>query len=231
MSQEKPNLLTIPSEIRLQILRYTLQEPERDHVLPNAFYVYWPRAFPEPDKYKPPFYGTAEMSKLFTICREIHDELETLLYTQFVFIFAHFLSLASARDFINPLSTRKKGLLREIMVPINLNLGFWKTEDDPAKINADQVRRKGEAFEYMRATLPGLRRVHIYPIFIGGSLDGSMPKGRLDEFADLIMDLVSIFTPNSEVVLFNTDRQQCRVDIMKVCNERLLELTRNRNGF
>jgi hypothetical protein len=94
----------------------------------------------------------------------------------------------------------------------------------------DQVRRKVEAFEYMRATLPGLRKVHIYFIFVRGALGGSMSKGRVDEFADLIMGLVSIPpAPNSEVVLLNADRQQCRVDIMKVCHERLLELTQNRN--
>ena len=116
------------------------------------------------------------------------------------------------------------------MVPITLDLGPFKTEDALAKNNEYQVRRKREAFEYMRATLPGLRKVHIYFIFVGGTLGGAMAKGRVDEFVDLIMGLVSIFAPNSEVVLLNTSRQQCRINITKACHERLLELTRDRNG-
>lgn len=88
--------------------------------------------------------------------------------------------------------------------------------EDLAKENADRVRRKREVFEYMRSTLSGLRKAHVFLCFTGGDIAHFLPDWSLDGYADIIMDLVSLFAPALEVDLFNADSWQHRVDIVNV---------------
>jgi len=41
------------------------------------------------------------------------------------------------------------------------------------------------------------------------------------------MDLVAIFAPTLEVILFNKDNQKCRKEITEVCQDRLTRLMLN----
>jgi hypothetical protein len=163
--------------------------------------------------------------QLLTISHELHEEIEELLYTQFGFSFPCLLDLASASGLIDPLSTLAKRLLREVVLPIHLKLLRRGTEEILPNFNTDMIRHQREVFEYMRDTLPGVRKVLIYFIFVGGPLHGSMPQERVDESAHLIMGLVFIFAPTSDVVLRDTDLQQCAIDVVEACRKRLLEFT------
>jgi hypothetical protein len=179
------------------------------------------------------FYGTAEMSNLFVICRQLHDELEELLYAHFVFDFRAGLNLDSARGFLNTINERSRNLLRVITVPISLGLGmvdhpnvFPSAEREiMAKDNGTKVQQTREAFTYLRDTLPGLKRVRIDLDFSWGPTAGSLEKQKMNEFIDTITGLVGVFAASLEVVLLpSSDSQKCRKHIFKVCEQRMGEL-------
>jgi hypothetical protein len=92
------------------------------------------------------------MSKLLLISRDLHDELEEILYTQFIFSFDS-LSMECVRHFLRPLSTRAKGLVREVLVKVLIDLGLNEDEEVLARNSGIS---NGEALEYMRNKFDGI---------------------------------------------------------------------------
>ncbi|KAF8855519.1 hypothetical protein BDZ45DRAFT_746419 [Acephala macrosclerotiorum] len=98
-----PTLLTIPTEICVRIFHYALEEAEHFWGFPNTTIIN--RIEPiNPCKQKPSFYGTKYMGALFLISRQLHDEVEEILYTQFMFAFTHYMNIKKLCRFIDPLS-------------------------------------------------------------------------------------------------------------------------------
>ncbi|PQE19441.1 hypothetical protein CJF30_00009878 [Rutstroemia sp. NJR-2017a BBW] len=153
------------------------------------------------------------MSSVFVICRLIHDELEEILFTRFVFSFLHYTRVASVKDFTTTISTRACNLLREISVGIYLTLDY-----------DGQTLQVQEALVYMKKVLLGLKKIHLSVGFIGGPVNGILAKKIIEQYADIVLDLAMIIAPGIELVVTNKDDQQCRIDIMQVCYERVEEL-------
>lgn len=172
-----------------------------------------------------PSYGTAKISDLLTLCRQLHVEIEEVLYSTFVFDFRAGFGIASVRGVIEPLSLRAKEVLREIRVPIRLDLGKnYEQEEKAAKDNIIKVQETREVFEYTRDTLSGLKRVQIDLDFSWGPVLDLLSRRRRDEFVDTIMGLAALFAARSEVIFRCQDRQKPRIQIMRVCEERLVQL-------
>jgi hypothetical protein len=215
-------LLNLPIEIRLKILHYALSIPSRTSRVPNAISVFWPRAFFDPGKYKPPFYGTQAMSSLLTISRQLHSELEEILFTRFIFSFPHYIRVASVQDFVSTISVRARTLLREIMLGIPLDLGCEESEEFIDAHNKKKLALVEGALEYLKSELPGLQKVHFSLNLVSGPLSGILLPRRIKDFTDMVMPLALIFAPSIAVVITNSDTQQCRKDITSACQARLL---------
>lgn len=219
-----PTLLTLPAEIRLKVLHYALYIPSPNAHLPNAISVFWPRAFNDPDKYKPSFYGTRSMSSLLVLSKQLYAEASQLLYTRFIFSFPHYMRLPSVIDFTTTIGERARGLVREIIVGIHLDLGYDETESFIRQHNLNKLAPAKEALLYLRERLPGLTKVHLSVGFVSGPFSDVLVRRRVNELADMVMGLAEIFIGHGqgiEVVVSNQDKQRCRRDILEACRERI----------
>ncbi|TGO10088.1 hypothetical protein BTUL_0144g00020 [Botrytis tulipae] len=216
---QSPTLLTLPFEIRQRILYYAICNPRIAPNTPDSIFVSKLRTakglgkIPS-DKHKV-FYGTDIMSSIFVVCRLIHMELEEILFTRFIFSFPHYTSLATVQEFTTTISPRACTLLREIKAMIFFDLIVDK--------NPSQAQ---EALIFLKRKLPGLKRVNLSVVFVGGTpaVDGVLVKKRVDGFADMIMGVVISLALGIEVVIINGDSQQNRKDIMEVVNGKVEEL-------
>ncbi|CAD6445505.1 c402288d-685e-49c0-b00b-cc9f63e5abae-CDS [Sclerotinia trifoliorum] len=153
------------------------------------------------------------MSSIFVVCRLIHAELEEILFTRFIFSFPHYMRLATVQKLTNTISPRACTLLREVMAIIHFD---GRGDEYPLQ--------KQEALTYLKRKLPGLKKVHLAVGFVAAPLDGVLVKRRRDGFADMIMEFVISFASGIEVVVTNSDSQQCGKGIMQAFDEKVEEL-------
>lgn len=173
MSSPALTLVTIPTEIRLRILRYALDEAEEAWGFPNVISLYRTKHTRPRPRGKARFYGTRAMSALFLISRQLHDEVEEILYTRFIFIVVHHgINQEMTRSFVEPLSPRAKSLFREVAVNVTFYLGFLQSGERLVKDNAMALQRTKNEFEYIRHSLTGLKKVLIIVQFAGRLIGG-----------------------------------------------------------
>jgi hypothetical protein len=217
MSQPPPTLLTLPPEIRHQILYYSLLVPMPMDTFSIAIISVSQRLR----------YGSAHISSLFVVCRLLHAELEHILFTRFVFAFAPYLPLAAVRDFTSSISSRARMLLREVMMVIDLDLECDETEAVVQKMSAEKLVPTKEVLGHLKRELRGLFSVHLHIGFSRGPLSGVLVQRRVDELADVIMGLVTMLAPEIRVIVSNVSSCKYKKDILSVCRRKAEELMVN----
>lgn len=225
MSGPPPTLLTLPTEVRLEILHYALCDPSLAPTHPNTILVSALPEYNDPKEregFENPklFYGTTEMSSLFVLCRRIHTELEEILFTRFIFSFPLYSRLKNVQ-FPKIISPQACDILREIMVAVHLDFGVLVTEELTESHNWARMAHAQNTLRYLKLQFPGLRKIHLNVEFLKGKirdgLEDAVVKKKVKIFADQLMELVVGFVSGVEVVVFN---KKSGNDVMWVFNQK-----------
>ncbi|TGO60466.1 hypothetical protein BCON_0035g00420 [Botryotinia convoluta] len=178
-----PTLLTLPAEIRQEILYYALcHQKLLQSLISNRIIVTKLLGLKGPDGHRLPpdkrehFYGTEIMSSMFIVCRLMHAELEEILFTRFVF----HMRLTSA--------PRACTLIREIEVVAIFDLS---RDESPTQ----------EVMSYLKEKLPVSRKVDVTVVFVKAPFDGGLANSRINRFAERIVEFVMGFAEGIEVVV------------------------------
>jgi hypothetical protein len=178
-------LLAFPLEIRRAIYFYALlPSPEYRQVLR-----------PLRAKRKNSWWGTEEMSKVLIINRQLHWEMEEVLYSSFEFSFME-TTPYNIQGFLDVLSPRARYLIQHVSCSITMNVRIRES------IRQSYFNNWKACFEVMCKEMPGLRRIALQFRFLGISNTSSMRRASLES----MMDLVNVFRSGQEVSLLPYDQ-------------------------
>ncbi|KAF2503022.1 hypothetical protein BU16DRAFT_26696 [Lophium mytilinum] len=197
------SLITLPTELRLQILRYaltpirfdwwthkslplisvdgrgipachkTLKKRVAAGKLPSSFFYVNSNA--------PYFQGTSP-SDILCICRKIHAEVEEILYTEFALLFV----ANNTKRFANSISPRASRLVRHAVIQVPL-YAVWAQDRGSAWLELDQ---RAAWLREWAAQYKGVLNVVVVVQLLGmNRLDYD---GQDDRIVRMIVDLISI---------------------------------------
>ncbi|KAL1860131.1 hypothetical protein Plec18170_002080 [Paecilomyces lecythidis] len=119
-SLKKAHLLRLPAELRLKIYEYALAVPNEYMDQPLIVVNDRGNTFTARGRYRalsmcPSWVGEdGTARKLLAVNRQIHDEAEDLLYSQYTFFFLNSFNLERAGEFLDTLSATARSRIRSV---------------------------------------------------------------------------------------------------------------------
>ncbi|KAF2457772.1 hypothetical protein BDY21DRAFT_16304 [Lineolata rhizophorae] len=204
------HLLRLPTELRFYIFRLVFEDFDSHSFdgFPPGFVIVrydsdWKKTLADwPSSCS---WGTRRMSRLLELNRQLHLEVESVLYSHLTHVFflsKHaYITASMFRQFLRHRSSRVPGLIRRVVVPVRLR------RHDDGFCNVAALEDTENAFRAMREGLPNLSSVALH-------VTTNIPVKNRDQalcLVDQILALAKVFRGAGgvkEVSLLSYDREQ-----------------------
>lgn len=174
-------LWKLPLEVREEIYYYAVsQPPEKNTPVNQIRNVGAVRLFEG-------WWGTEPMSRILRVNRQIHDEAEAVLYSQYKFCFPNYTDTDLVHRVLDPMSVRARHLLGRIELFYIVRTHTIPRPGYPAPTSERIEHQWKDAFSLLVELLPGLREAEIGIGFVGGD----MPEDQRREVVEVALRIAS----------------------------------------
>lgn len=227
VDQPSANLLSLPIELRREILRYALiascaPSPLLASKIPNGIKLLWASDFIRSPRHEVNsevygYWGQEQMSRILRVNHQLLSEtLEVLYAGDFVFEFSNTTRLGNVRFWLDALG-EKRGLVRQIAVSVVVDLKMLSVIAHAGKLAAtNTIRDKKDAWACLRRELEGLESVRVELGFVRMMDDALMGMERV---VGELMALIGIFEGVKRLAIDGSRMTEERVTILQKCNK------------